>query len=110
MAVAESILFLIRVNLDLLNSLAGKTSTIVVTGGLALYDELCQRLANICQIPVYRPVECEATARGTACLLAGCPAHWHDSISGQWFQPYNDEHLLKRFQRWEVAMRDSLSQ
>ncbi|MGD8571983.1 MAG: FGGY family carbohydrate kinase, partial [Gammaproteobacteria bacterium] len=77
-AVAESILFLINVNLGLLAKRYTPSQEIVVTGGLANNDDLCQKLANLIGIPVYRPVECEATALGVGYLTAGFPATWQE--------------------------------
>ncbi|MFP4610062.1 MAG: FGGY family carbohydrate kinase, partial [Thiohalophilus sp.] len=65
-AVLESILFLLQTNLTCMHRQLTPARRLQVTGGLAHLDSLCQRLADLGQIPVYRPAECEATARGSA--------------------------------------------
>ena len=103
-AVAESIVFLIQVNLDEMEILFVAPQRIVASGGLARLDGICQRLADISSLPVYRPAECEATARGTAFLLAGRPLHWPEPGTGTLFQPQANDALRQRYQRWRLAM------
>lgn len=108
-AVAESILFLVQVNLAFLAQRYTPSKEIVVTGGLANSDILCQKLANLIGIPVYRPVECEATARGVGYLTARFPQTWHEKQSGQWFCVEDDPGLKARYQRWHEAMTEELT-
>ena len=68
-AVVESIAFLVAVNIQLLQR-SSPLQKIVITGGLASCDYLCQALAEVCGLPVERPALREATARGTAFLAA----------------------------------------
>jgi glycerol kinase len=103
-AVAESIVFLLQVNLEELPALAPPLARLCVTGGLSGYDGLCQRLADLSGVPVYRPVESEATARGTAFLLAGGPADWPEPVPGMWFKPQLNLALRARYERWRAAM------
>jgi glycerol kinase len=103
-AVAESIVFLVLVNLDEMKRLAAPFEKLIITGGLSAVDALCQRLADLSGIPVYRPAEHEATARGTAFLLAGQPADWPEDVSGQWFKPQPNAALCTRYRRWRAAM------
>ena len=109
-AVIESICFLLLESVDEMKHLSSPPLQIQVTGGLATLDELCQRLANTSGLPVYRPVDHEATARGTAYLLAGSPAHWPEEDVGQWFKPKADSGILARFQEWGERMRSQLRQ
>ncbi|MDH5326790.1 MAG: FGGY family carbohydrate kinase [Gammaproteobacteria bacterium] len=107
-AVAESIIFLLKVNLDTIaTAIETPLQKILLTGGLALSDGLCQRLADLSRLPVERPEECEATARGTAFLVAGAPAHWSGHHS-HWFYPCDNPSLQNRFQHWLILMEEEL--
>ncbi|WP_455200314.1 FGGY family carbohydrate kinase [Kaarinaea lacus] len=107
-AVAESILFLIRVNLQLLQEEYEPLKKIIVTGGLANSDGLCQKLANLVELPVYRPVQGEATALGVAFLAADFPSAWEESQSGHWFNVQVEASLQSRFSRWSNSMQQEL--
>ncbi len=103
-AVAESIIFLLNINLDKMHHFASPPEQIQITGGLAQVDGLCQRLADLANLPVYRPRECEASARGIAYLLANCPEHWPEPDIGIWFSPQPDAALLARYLKWKTEM------
>ena len=107
-AVVESIVFLIQVNLEEMEALFIAPRRILVSGGLARLDGICQRLADVSAVQVYRPAECEATARGTAFLLAGRPQHWPELSPGTMFQPQANAVLRQRYQRWRGAMDEEL--
>jgi glycerol kinase len=104
-AVAESIVFLLQTNLELMQKLPPATAHLVVSGGLARYDGLCKRLADLSGLPVYRPAEHEATARGTAFLLAGFPGEWPEEKPGTQFEPKQNTGLRQRYQRWRAEMQ-----
>jgi len=107
-AVAESILFLINVNLHaLMDATENNITQVVVSGGLAMVDALCQRMADVTGTAIYRPQQCEATARGMAYLLAGCPEDWSE-LNGVWFKPKDNPPLCHRFQRWQDEMANVL--
>jgi len=108
-AVAESIVFLLQANLDQFQALASPLEQIVASGGLTEYDGLCQRLSDLSGLPLYRPVEHEATARGTAWLLAGKPRDWPETEFGVWFKPRANTPLRARYQRWLTAMDTALA-
>ena len=99
-AVAESIVFLLQANLDEMRALAPAATQLFVTGGLSWYDGLCQRLADLSGLPAYRPAEYEATARGTAYLLADCPENWPEPAPGAWFKPRTNAALAARYKKW----------
>ncbi|MDH5649782.1 MAG: FGGY family carbohydrate kinase [Gammaproteobacteria bacterium] len=99
-AVIESIIFLMEANLTQMQGLASPPQQIQLTGGLAKLDGLCQRLADLTELPVYRPREKEATARGTAYLLAGRPIDWPENEMGNWFKPKTNAGLKERYERW----------
>ncbi len=107
-AVAESILFLLHVNLNEVQQHRPALKGIVATGGLAQVDGLCQRLADLSGLPLYRPTEAEATARGTAFLLAGCPDDWPEQHAGTHFTAGENPPLQLRFKKWQQAMKDEL--
>jgi glycerol kinase len=103
-AVIESILFLLQININLL---AAKKSPeqIIISGGLSTTDALCQRLADLSNLPVKRHNEHEATARGLASLLTDQP-NWPYPHST--FTPRPNRALQLRFQRWQKAMEQAL--
>ncbi len=103
-AIIESVVFLLRVNMEEMQKTASPPLQIQVTGGLAALDGLCQRLADLSRMPVYRPVEREATARGTAYLLANCPRDWPETDIGQWFKPRDNADIHRRYGEWLKAM------
>lgn len=69
-ALVESILFLVAANVDTFRQAGIMARELIVSGGLAQSDGLCQGLADLCGIPVSRPQLEEATARGVAQLLS----------------------------------------
>ncbi|HEX6852740.1 MAG TPA: FGGY family carbohydrate kinase [Candidatus Polarisedimenticolaceae bacterium] len=95
-AVAESIVFLVAVNLERIDALAGRTRSIVATGGLSRVDALCRGLADLTGRVVTRPAEVEATAQGAAFLLG---ARAPDRV-GDDFDPRDGAALRRRFRRW----------
>ncbi|HKE45023.1 MAG TPA: FGGY family carbohydrate kinase [Steroidobacteraceae bacterium] len=104
-ALLESILFLVRVNLDEMQHAGVKLERIVVTGGYAASDWLCQRLADLLSLPVHRHADLEATARGLGFLVAGQPADWGSTANVRLFAPTADASLLERFFAWLKEMK-----
>jgi len=107
-AVAESIVFLIQANLDELRSKPVPLKQILASGGLTHSDALCQRICDLAGLPLYRPVEHEATARGLAWLLAGKPRDWPETRPGTKFRPRANPALQARYVRWKSAMTAAL--
>ena len=107
-AVAESIVFLLQVNLEAMQKMAPAPKRMLVTGGLARLDGLGQRLADLSGLPVYRPAEHEATARGTAYLLAGFPENWPEEKPGEQFTPKPNLSLARRYKDWREEMNHVL--
>lgn len=103
-AVADSIAFLLYANLEEMSEIFIAPRKIVVTGGLSRIGALCQRLADLSGALVVRPGECEATARGTAFLLAGQPAHWLQPDGEQQFAPVDNDNLTQRYARWKEEL------
>jgi glycerol kinase len=95
-AVAESIVFMLQTNLEAMAKAGLTASRLQISGGLARFDGLCQRLASLAQLPVYRPAETEATCRGIAWLAAGSPSRWPKPGRGRVFKPQPNQALENR--------------
>lgn len=107
-AVIESIVFMLRINLDLMvEELPLKV--LRATGGLSNLDGLCQKLANLCDLPVERTEDTEATARGVAWLAAGRPENWEPSVSADIFCPIADKALNKRYSQYVARLEKKLA-
>lgn len=103
-AVIESIAFLLNANVQEMMKFASRPEQIQITGGLAHLDGLCQRLADLTRLHIYRPTDVEATARGLAYQIADMPDRWPENKHGDWFKPVENPLLDKRFLLWEQAM------
>jgi glycerol kinase len=106
-AVAESVVFLVTVNLERMQQ-HHKLRALTLTGGLGKLDGLCQRLADLTGLPAWRPAEHEATASGLAWLLAGGRAQWPIG-AGVEFVPLERSGLRARFERWRAAMNSAMN-
>ena len=109
-AVVESIVFLLCANAAEMKKLSSPPEQIQITGGLAVLDGMCQRLADLTGLPIYRPQECEATARGIAHILGGQSSHWPEAKPGVWFKPANNPALVQRYESWTMHMLDTMRQ
>lgn len=107
-AVAESIVFLLQTNLEVMEDHLGPARRLQAAGGLAAADGLCQRLADLARVPVLRPAEREATARGLAWLLAGKPRDWAAAGAAR-FAPRAAPGLAARYRRWRAALDQALA-
>jgi len=105
-AVAESIVFLIQANLDVLVHQATSPKSLVISGGVAELDGLCQRLSDLSGLAVHRPAEHEATARGLAWLVAGAAGSWLEPESPSIFTPRDNAPFRDRYQRWRGVMKE----
>lgn len=113
-AVMESILFLVQVNLEELKKERVDVQKIVISGGLSVLDELCQRLADVSGLLVKRPKQSEATAKGLAFLLmktfsSGAEIIWGIESSVDVFTPKENSALLERYQNWHHALHAELA-
>ena len=109
-AVAESILFLLQTNIEQLQaSSSQKLERILISGGLASQDGLCQCLANLTSLTVQRSDITEATALGLAFLLADQPAIWNKKQSVKSFQPKAHPGLTHRYEHWRLVMKNALA-
>ncbi len=106
--VAESIVFLIQRNLDAMQRQCRAAQRILVSGGLARADALCQAVADLSGHPVLRPAEHEATALGVAVLL-GAAHKAADGPGSRLFLPGSNPVLAQRYRRWSEAMAQALA-
>jgi glycerol kinase len=104
----ESILFQITVNIFLMQDL-GAANKIYISGGLSNTDLLCQTLADLTQLPVYRYENADATLQGIAYLAAAMPKEWNQIQSVRIFTPLTNHFLYKRFSSWQTAMNKWLA-
>jgi glycerol kinase len=109
-AVLESIVFLLQLNIEAMRAAPGTRSDsmrrIIASGGLARCDGLCQRLADLAGLPVERPADVEATARGLAWLLSGAV----DGVdpAPTCFVPQPARPLRARFADWRANLASNL--
>lgn len=107
-AVIESFLFLVQSNLEEMNATIPKPKQLIVSGGLSVVDALCQRLADLSTVPVVRPSETEATARGLVFLLSGASVSSVAPSDRRTFMPRSEVGLHQRYERWHNAMREAI--
>lgn len=103
-AIVESILFLIRLNIETMQSVV-QPESIRLSGGLANSEMLCQRLADLCEIKVRRPQQTEATARGIAWLSSGMTKHW--PTTDLVLTPEIDNILQSRYLNFLIAVNQA---
>ncbi|MGA9854064.1 MAG: FGGY family carbohydrate kinase [Gammaproteobacteria bacterium] len=96
-AIAESIVFLLCVNLECMNYRGTPVRRIVISGGIARWDGMCQRLADLSGLTVERPVQHEATASGLAWLMGACDREPTESTA---YAPRIDAQLQYRYTSW----------
>jgi glycerol kinase len=106
-AVAESIVFLVDRNLRVLRTVGAPCDYVLASGGVSRSDRFCQALADVSGLRVRRPTQCEASARGSAFLLAGRPEVWAP-LPEQRFEPRSAPALRRRHVRWQDAMDAAL--
>ncbi len=105
-AVIESIVFLIQLNLENMQSVSGPAANVVAGGGLARLDGLCQRIADLSALPVLRVDDHETTSHGLAYLLTGHAPQRIPSDSSR-FTPAEAPALNDRYRRWKQIMSES---
>lgn len=102
-AVIESIVFLLQDNLNIMHQ-EQRLSLLKVSGGLSQLDGLCQKLANLSQLPVKRMVDRETTAHGIANLTNGCKLSNSDRTEqfDAYFVPDEKNQNKDLFERYQV--------
>jgi glycerol kinase len=112
-AVVESIVFLLQVNLEEMQKNKIILYQIIVSGGLSVLDGLCQRLADLSGLPVSRPQQCESTAKGLAFLVSGREQSWQTVASKQLkpevFKPEANKKLVQRYECWRKELEKELN-
>ena len=108
-AVIESIVFMIQLNLELMQAEA-PLQGLEASGGLSQLDGLCQKLSNLSGLVLERSNVIEATARGVAWLAAGRPDAWNLAADGvvtgsECFAPQPDQLLHERYQVFKTHMQ-----
>ena len=104
-AIIESIVFMVCINLEIMQS-EQSIKRLRVCGGLSQLDGLCQRLANLSTLPVERLNLPEATARGIAWLAAGKPDDW-SNIEIEVFKPANNAALSDRYSMFSATLNNT---
>ncbi len=102
-AIVESILFLVAINLEAMSNTGQSVKRIRITGGLSALDGLCQRLANLTQRVVLRPEVKQATSQGIAWLAANLTHGWNDLRDGahvDYFLPKDGRSLKARYRQF----------
>lgn len=104
-AILESIVFLVQVNLDLMHE-ESPLSKLRVSGGLSRLDGLCQKLSSLSGLTVERTETVEASARGVAWLAAGCPDSWTGNAcqSVDLYLPQSDTGLEQRYRVFQQEL------
>ena len=110
-AVLESMAFLLAVNIEAVRAASeapdNRADTLLVSGGMARFDGLCQRLADLSGRGVERPAAVEATAQGVAWLLGAAAAPENGRASR--YRPQSNAALEKRFAQWRAWLEASLA-
>jgi len=103
-AVIESIIFLLAINIDLLQQAKPLLAQIIISGGLSKSDGFCQKLANCTRLSVIRCTDHEASSRGAAFYLANI-IRYPALESAARFLPIDDRPLLARYQHFYEWLR-----
>ena len=106
-ALMESIVFLMVVNIEEMKENEIEINQVLIAGGMSKDGQLCQRLANLCSVPVAVSSFKEATSRGAAWLAFQRP-DWQLLESKQYL-PEVDEGLLARFNQFKIAINKLVS-
>lgn len=106
-AVIESIAFLVKANLQAMESCMPGVKNIIASGGLAGLDGLLQRVADLCNVPVRRSTNLQATAYGGARLAnPALPALTVDDE----FVPAPDNKIAinDRYREWRKHLQQAI--
>lgn len=113
-AVYESILFLVKLNLDLMLTLLCETKqlncNIQIAGGMAKDPVFCQDLADLAGLTLYYQADLEATTQGVLNLLQP-PDEVQDQVEQissflSVFQPKSNPDLYHRYDKWKAVMNE----
>ena len=104
-AVVESILFLVLNNLDFMRESATSIRQLYLSGGVSQLEGLCQKLANLSQLPVIRFEARETTAKGIAWLAHSERPIWPHRTNRR-FRPEIEPGLMERYQTFTSYMEN----
>jgi glycerol kinase len=107
-AVIESIVFLLQINLEEMARNTTPAAQITISGGLSRLDGLCQRLTDLSGVPLLRPADYEASIRGLMCLLTERQTAF-DPSPGTRFLPQANPKLAARYQAWRSELEAALA-
>ncbi len=107
-AILDSIAFLLNANIARINTHTPALDKLVLTGGLASVDYLCQKLADVSGIETVRSSLREATAKGAGYLLSEDP-EWPDLRELTRFSPETHPVFERRHAAWQQRMADRLA-
>ncbi len=108
-AILDSIVFLLTENVNRAAEYTKAVDQLVLTGGLASVEYLCQSLANVSGINIVRSTLREATAKGVGYLLSQ-DEKWPGVAQLTQFEPRTNERLVSRHTRWKQCMQDALEE
>ena len=97
-AVLESIVFLLQLNIERLRRFKTQLTAMEISGGLSRVDRINQALADMTGLPVARRDIAEATARGIAWLAGDQPSAWVDGGIDKRWSPRANPRLKQRFE------------
>jgi glycerol kinase len=103
-AVIESILFAAKSNLNQILLLNNTIEQIIISGGLARLDNLCQKLADLTELIVVRYTDSEASARGAAFYLTQ-KKKYKPTQEPAMFTPQAQPLLTERFEQYSQAIK-----
>ncbi len=106
-AIVESLAFLLCENVNRAQEHTATIQKLVLTGGLASVDYLCQSLATVTRTPTIRSEIREATSKGVGFLLSQ-DTTWSDDSPICNFVPGDDEKLIVRHEQWKRTMTSAL--
>lgn len=103
-AILDSIAFLLTANIQRAASQIGRLERLVLTGGLASVDYLCQSLADVSGVTTVRSTLREATAKGVGFLLSH-DSNWPGLGELVRFTPTPQSPVAQRHLVWSAHMR-----
>lgn len=108
-AVIESIVFLLQINLDEAAHSVAPPVRVIICGGLSRLEGFCQRLADLSGRRLYRLRDHEATAQGLARLLAASAQNDADQATADIFLPRPNPGLHERYRNWCCELKTRLT-
>jgi len=101
-ALIESIVFMLQHNIQLMNTM--HTNSIHISGGLSQLDGICQKIADLSRLVVFRFTDNEATTKGAAWLVNTNKKSWVTHTHPQKFTPASNPALEQRYQKYTSSL------